>query len=139
MNTIAEHLISPADADLSRRIRLFLEQRRLLGGSRLTIAADRGVVTIEGSVPTFHQRQLIVSATRRVAGAVQIVDELEVDPPRVAASRQRSSEKSVAALATTLALLAGMLAAPVNCSWAKTQLVCPDRKCRACSPAAASR
>jgi len=32
-------------------------------------------------VPTFHQRQLLHSFARRVAGVVQVQDALEVDSP----------------------------------------------------------
>jgi hypothetical protein len=111
VTTITAAPASAADADLARRIALFLEQRRLTSSNRLTVAADRGVVTLRGTAPTFHQRQLIVSATRRVAGVIQIMDELDVDPPRAVASRSRSIDQRLAVLATTLALIVGLFAA----------------------------
>jgi BON domain len=99
-----------ADADLARRVVLFLEQRHLIGGARLRVSADRGVVAVRGVVPTFHLRQLIVSAARRVAGATQIIDELEVDPPRTASLRTRVTQNA-ALLATTIVLIVGFLLA----------------------------
>ncbi|HMC10171.1 MAG TPA: BON domain-containing protein [Pirellulaceae bacterium] len=102
------------DHDLARRVVLFLEQQRLTAATRLSVAARRGVVTVRGTVSTFHQRQLIVSAARRVAGAGQIVDELEVDPPRVGGRQPRSTGHSLAALASTVALVAAVVL--VGCS-----------------------
>lgn len=66
--------------DLQYRVALFLQQHRLASGARLRIEADRGVITLSGQVPSFHQRQLIHAFTRRVAGVVQVIDELEVQP-----------------------------------------------------------
>src|SRR5690349_18273340 len=63
---------SQADNDLTRRVALFLDQRRLLSGVQLAIDSSRGVVTLRGKSPTFHQRRPIVAATRRVAGAIRI-------------------------------------------------------------------
>ena len=79
--------------DLQYRVALFLEQRHVTFGSRLKIKAERGVVTLAGQVPTFHQRQLIHSFARRVAGVVQVVDQLEVAPP--ATSKPRASRGTV--------------------------------------------
>jgi BON domain len=97
--------LSAADEDLSRRVRLFLQQQRLNSGGRLVIEAHRGVVTIRGAVSTFHQRQLIVSAARRVAGAGQIVDELQVEPPQVARAAMRSTNQSLTIVASTVAIV----------------------------------
>lgn len=70
-----------ADQDLQYRIALYVQQRQLALGARLKIEATRGVVTLKGTVPNYHQRQLLYSFARRVAGAVAVVDELEVDLP----------------------------------------------------------
>ena len=67
--------------ELEQRVILFLQQRHLVFGCRLWIEAKDGVVTLSGRVPSFHQRQLIYAFTRRVAGVLQVVDLLEVDPP----------------------------------------------------------
>lgn len=66
---------------LEQRVILFLQQRHLVFGCRLWVEAAEGVVTLSGRVPTFHQRQLIYAFTRRVAGVLQVIDLLEVDPP----------------------------------------------------------
>jgi len=100
---------SPTDADLSRRVALFLEQRRLLSGLRLAIDPSRGVVTLRGTLPAFHQRQLIVAATRSVAGTIRVVDELQVNPPQINRPPSRTAEQNLAILAGTLILAAGLL------------------------------
>jgi hypothetical protein len=100
-----------SDCDVERRVALFLEQRRLTCGTRLAVVANRGVVTLRGTVPTFHQRQLLIAFARRVAGAVQVIDELDVDPPRVAVQPPRSASQNLAVLASTVALIAGLLLA----------------------------
>lgn len=96
---------STADNDLARRVRLFLHQQRLINSARLLIDARRGVVTICGVVSTFYQRQLIVSAARRVAGAVQIVDEIHVDSPQVARAVARSANRPLTIVASTVAIV----------------------------------
>lgn len=79
MITLPFAATTPADRDLQQRVALFIQQRQLSKGARLTILAHRGVVTLAGLVPTFHQRQLLFSLARRVAGVVQVQDELEVE------------------------------------------------------------
>jgi hypothetical protein len=99
---------SDSDLDVQRRVVLFLAQRRLVCGTRLSVDVQRGVVTLRGLAPTFHQRQLIVAFARRVAGAVQVIDELEVDPPRTVSLPSRAVDPKMAALASTVALIASM-------------------------------
>jgi osmotically-inducible protein OsmY len=77
--TLSFSATTPADRDLQHRVALFVHQRELTRGASLTIAARRGVVTLSGTVPTFHQRQLLHSFARRVAGVIQVQDELEVE------------------------------------------------------------
>jgi len=67
-----------ASQDLTQRVALFLQQLRLTSYSRLVLEARGGVVTLAGLVPTFHQRQRILAATRQVAGVRQVIDRLEV-------------------------------------------------------------
>src|SRR5438477_510594 len=94
-----------SDDDLVHRVRLFLHQQRLINGARLLIETRRGAVTICGVVSTFHQRQRIVSAARRVAGVSQIVDELQVDPPQVARASARSVNRRATIVASTVAVI----------------------------------
>jgi osmotically-inducible protein OsmY len=70
---------TPADRDVQQRVALFIQQRHLSRGARLTVIARRGVVTLSGRVSSFHHRQLLVSLAQRVAGVVQVQDELDVE------------------------------------------------------------
>ena len=70
---------TPADRDVQQRVALFIQQRHLSRGARLIVLARRGVVTLSGRVSSFHHRQLLVSLTQRVAGVVQVQDELDVE------------------------------------------------------------
>ena len=78
MIALVTRSISTADQDLQRRVALFVQQKQLTAGARLQIEAHLGVVTLKGTVGTFHQRQLLYSFARRVAGVIQVQDELEV-------------------------------------------------------------
>jgi osmotically-inducible protein OsmY len=80
MTSFVPHWTDPFDQDLERRVALFVQQKQLTAGARLQIEAHRGVVTLTGTVGTFHQRQLLYSFARRVAGVVQVEDQLEVAP-----------------------------------------------------------
>jgi osmotically-inducible protein OsmY len=81
MITFPVRSVDDASQDLQQRVALFLQQHRLAANSRLSIEASRGVLTLAGQVPTFHDRQRIYAATRRVAGVVQVIDRLEVAGP----------------------------------------------------------
>lgn len=77
LSSPAQYIVS-ADRDLQARVALFIKQRQLHRGADLTILSHRGVITLLGLVPTFHQRQLLRSLVSRVAGVVLVQDELEV-------------------------------------------------------------
>jgi hypothetical protein len=94
------------DADLLRRVWLFLQQHRLISGDELLIEVHCGVVTLRGRVATFHRRQRIVSAARRVAGVSDVVDELSVEAPQVGRAAPRTFSSAAGLLVTTVALFA---------------------------------
>jgi hypothetical protein len=79
MITLPTHAADPAAYGLAYRVALFLQQRRLAAGSRLRIEARGGTITLNGQVRSFHQRQLIHTLARHVAGVLQVIDELEVE------------------------------------------------------------
>lgn len=71
-----------------------LHQRGYGQHQALNINVEHGTVTIEGFVPTWHQRQIAVECVRRVAGVIRVVDRIQVvresqddDLPRLDASR----------------------------------------------------
>jgi hypothetical protein len=86
-------------------VRLFLHQQRLINRAGLVIDTRRSVVTIRGVVATFHRRQLIVSAARRVAGVGQIVDQMHVESPQVARAVAQSANRPLTIVASTVAIV----------------------------------
>jgi osmotically-inducible protein OsmY len=80
MVAISISKFSREDVELRERVALLMQQRGLAADSEVRIEAHGGVVTLRGTVPTFYRRQLLYSSARRVAGVLEVVDELEVDP-----------------------------------------------------------
>lgn len=74
---------SSADADLLLRIGIALAARQRAAWRVVRVAAQNGVVRLEGVVPTFYDRQLILSVARHVAGVLRVEDELAIDEPTV--------------------------------------------------------
>ena len=103
--------VTDGDADVARRVVLFLGQRHLVLPKNLSVSAQRGVVTLRGSASTFHHRQLLVSAVQRVAGVVQIVDELQVTPTLVVKPRSYSPPHTLLSAASVLAVIIAVLLA----------------------------
>src|SRR5262245_25739839 len=105
---------SPFDQDLQHRVALFVQQRQLTLGAKITISARRGVVTLKGTTKTFHQRQLLIAFASKVAGVVRVNDELEVElvPSRsVSTPAKAYNERSTVQRIVPAALLSLALAA----------------------------
>lgn len=72
-----------ADRALLQRVNRFLYQRGYGLHQTLEISVERGVVEVQGNVPTFYLRQIAVECIKRVAGVSQVVDLIVVgDDPR---------------------------------------------------------
>lgn len=67
--------------DLRLRIVGFLRQQGVSSWRRLNIEVNDGMVTLDGTVPSFYERQLCISCCQRVAGVVRLVDNLQVQLP----------------------------------------------------------
>ncbi len=68
----------PADRDLESRVVAFLASRHFPTLRKLEVKASGGIVTLRGLVHTFHEKQLSHQCGRRVAGVLEIVDEIDV-------------------------------------------------------------
>jgi osmotically-inducible protein OsmY len=66
------------DRDLERRIAIYLVSRQVAALREIDVRADRGTVTLRGEVRSFYHKQLCLNCCRRVAGVVQLVDEVDV-------------------------------------------------------------
>lgn len=67
----------PGD-DLSRRVALFLATAAMPGLRRLRVDMVGDTVVLSGRVRTFYERQTAVEWSRRVAGVIDVADQIEV-------------------------------------------------------------
>jgi len=66
--------------DLLKRVRRFLHQRGYAIFRTLKISIERDVVVVQGRLPSFYLRQTAIECVKRVPGARQVIDKLQVDP-----------------------------------------------------------
>ncbi len=69
-----------ADHDLHGRLATELAQRHLPGLRRLAIEVHQGMVTVRGQVRSFYEKQMCQDTCRRIAGAGQFIDLVDVAP-----------------------------------------------------------
>jgi osmotically-inducible protein OsmY len=67
-----------ADRDLEKRVASFLAARHVPGLRNLEVHATNGVVTLQGRVLTFYEKQLCNECGRRVAGVLQLINSVDV-------------------------------------------------------------
>jgi hypothetical protein len=77
------HAQITADADLRFRLGIALAARRRAAWRVVRVGAQDGVVRLEGIVPTYYDRQLILAIAQHVAGVLRVEDELTIDHPEV--------------------------------------------------------
>ena len=70
-----------SDLDLISRIGIALTSRQRLAWRVIRVIADRGVVTLQGIVPSYYDRQIIVAVTQHVAGVLRVEDQLAIASP----------------------------------------------------------
>ncbi len=68
-------------ADVADRARLLLASQSAPSLRRILIDVRQGRATLRGILQTYHQRQLAVALVRRVAGVIEVIDELAVATP----------------------------------------------------------
>lgn len=82
IQTALTNLRSPSeptsDAALANRVKLFLQDMCAAHSQPMEIDARDGVVTVEGAVRSYYERQVAVACVRRVAGVQQVVDRIHV-------------------------------------------------------------
>lgn len=67
------------DEHLAKNVLNFILPRVHPTANRVHIEANRGVVTLTGSVGSFYYKQLWLSGAQRVAGVRRVIDEIEVE------------------------------------------------------------
>ena len=76
---LAHTTLKTADGELRSRVVSYLFGQHVSDLRHLDVEARRGVVTLRGQVHTFHQKQLCLNCCQRVAGVLEIDDQIEVD------------------------------------------------------------
>ena len=66
------------DWDLKQRVVNFLRQKNVLRRENVRVDVTEGLVTLHGHVRSYYEKQLLISACRRVAGVISIIDEVTV-------------------------------------------------------------
>ena len=66
------------DQELEHRILNYLSSRNVPGLRRLRVAVHAGIVTLQGQVYTFYEKQLSIQCCQRVAGVLGLIDEVGV-------------------------------------------------------------
>ena len=67
-----------ANAELRDRVKQFLGSQHFASFRKLDVGILGDSVIIDGSVPSFHERQLAVALCRHVAGVHRVIDRLIV-------------------------------------------------------------
>ncbi len=67
------------DKQLEERVTEYLWGFHRLPLRSISVAADRGTVTLRGRVPSFYEKQLCLGCYPQVEGVARIVDRIEVD------------------------------------------------------------
>ena len=95
------------DRDLERRVKSFMAGRHLAALRQLRVDAREGVVTLQGRVASFYEKQISHQCCRRVAGVLDLVDRIEVGPvPPVAKGASLKVASAPVVLAAALQLSA---------------------------------
>jgi osmotically-inducible protein OsmY len=76
---ILDTAVESVDADLERRIRIFLAQKNVSALQRIAVSASEGTVKVRGRVRSFYEKQLCLSCCQHVAGVIRVIDEIEVE------------------------------------------------------------
>jgi len=66
------------DDELEQRVRLFMATSNLPGLRHIAVKVDGSTVILSGQVNTFYEKQLAAKFSRRVAGVIHVLDDLEV-------------------------------------------------------------
>ena len=66
--------------DLARRVANYLLGYKLPHLRNIEVESDRGTVTLRGRVVSYYQKQLCINCSRRVAGVITLIDQIDVVP-----------------------------------------------------------
>lgn len=72
------HARESADRELECRVKNFLEELNLPALCDLEVEVRNGAAVVSGRVSTFYQKQLATSCCQRVAGVLNVINEVRV-------------------------------------------------------------
>ena len=83
LNPISDHpaeppAVRPDDASLAQAVRAALAAEGRLADAALTVTVERGLVSLDGSVPLEFQRQLADAVAGSVPGVLVLLNRLDV-------------------------------------------------------------
>lgn len=87
------------DRELERRVLIYLEQQHFPQLHAVEVKARQGIVTIRGRVSSFYERQLCIHCCQRVAGVVQVNDQVEVGRRRAESASRWTAFRAPAVMA----------------------------------------
>jgi osmotically-inducible protein OsmY len=106
------------DSQLQRDVMKELEWEPRIDAAHIGVAANDGVITLSGSVPSYWEKYEAVKAAKRVYGVKAVVDEIDVKLP---GSSERTdtdiAEAAVRALRTNHSVPDGKIKVTVRDSW----------------------
>jgi osmotically-inducible protein OsmY len=72
------------DQDVLQRVRTFLNSRHFPAFRQLQVDVVNGAVRLSGSVRTYYEKQVALNSCQRVAGVLQLIDDIGVGiaPPK---------------------------------------------------------
>ena len=80
--SISGHGAQIRDKDLQHRVASYLGSRHFPAFRDLQVDVDHGAVTVSGRLSTYYEKQVAINACRRVAGVLQLVDDISVARPK---------------------------------------------------------
>lgn len=99
MSTYVAHYGLPShtntDADIVLRLGFTLAAWQRAAWRAVRLKSNNGVVRLEGILPTFHDRQLILAVAQHVAGVLRVEDELVVANPQPQATASLAASAAV--------------------------------------------
>ena len=66
------------DKDVEQRVRTFLNSRHFPAFRWLKVDVENGSVRLSGILTTFYEKQVALNSCQRVAGVLQLIDEIGV-------------------------------------------------------------
>ncbi len=70
------------DFDVSHRVQMYLDRKKIPGFQNLVVQVDKGIVTISGRLESAQQRDNALNSCRRVAGVLSLIDAIVIDEAR---------------------------------------------------------